>query len=323
MHKLGAFPDGDGLSQLLLRVTVTSTVYCLSDMTSPWGFRVAARPSPAFHLLMSGSAWLEVEGQREAVRLLAGDLVVLPRGNDHQLRDARESQIRWLDDILAKKPPVNGRLQHGGGGERAELICGGFAIDQLTARPLLEALPLVVHLRGHEGRAPEWLAGLIRMISLEMAANRPGAEAVVSRLTDALLAQALRAHLVATDPVSGGPVTDPQVARALRLMRERPDERWSVPKLAAAVGLSRSAFAERFRAATGETPIQSLTRYRLSRAAAYLRTTNAGVREIARRTGYDSEATISKAFRRHYGTAPGAYRKAAGSAPGAVTSPGA
>jgi AraC family transcriptional regulator, alkane utilization regulator len=323
MHKLGAFPDGDGLSQLLLRVTVTSTVYCLSDMTSPWGFRVAARPSPAFHLLMSGSAWLEVEGEREAVRLQAGDLVVLPRGNDHQLRDARESQIRWLDDILAKKPPVNGRLQHGGGGERAELICGGFAIDQLTARPLLEALPLVVHLRGHEGRAPEWLAGLIRMISLEMAANRPGAEAVVSRLTDALLAQALRAHLVATDPVSGGPVTDPQVARALRLMRERPDERWSVPKLAAAVGLSRSAFAERFRAATGETPIQSLTRYRLSRAAAYLRTTNAGVREIARRTGYDSEATISKAFRRHYGTAPGAYRKAAGSASGAVTSPGA
>jgi AraC-like DNA-binding protein/mannose-6-phosphate isomerase-like protein (cupin superfamily) len=323
MHKLGAFPDGDGLSQLLLRVTVTSTVYCLSDMTSPWGFRVAARPSPAFHLLMSGSAWLEVEGEREAVRLQAGDLVVLPRGNDHQLRDARESQIRWLDDILAKKPPVNGRLQHGGGGERAELICGGFAIDQLTARPLLEALPLVVHLRGHEGRAPEWLAGLIRMISLEMAANRPGAEAVVSRLTDALLAQALRAHLVASDPVSAGPVTDPQVARALRLMRERPDERWSVPKLAAAVGLSRSAFAERFRAATGETPIQSLTRYRLSRAAAYLRTTNAGVREIARRTGYDSEATISKAFRRHYGTAPGAYRKAAGSAPGAVTSPGA
>jgi len=38
------------------------------------------------------------------------------------------------------------------------------------------------------------------------------------------------------------------------------------------------------------------------------------VREIARRTGYDSEATISKAFRRHYGTSPGAYRKAGGAA---------
>jgi len=61
-------------------------------------------------------------------------------------------------------------------------------------------------------------------------------------------------------------------------------------------------------------PSVRLTRPRLSRAAAYLRTTNAGVREIARRTGYDSEATISKAFRRHYGTSPGAYRKAGGAA---------
>jgi AraC-like DNA-binding protein len=284
-------------------------------MSSPWGFRVAARPSPAFHLLTSGSAWLEVDGEPEAVHLQAGDLVILPRGSGHQLRDARGSRVLWLDNILASTPPVNGRLAHGGGGEPAELICGGFSIDQLTARPILEALPLVVHLRGREGRAPEWLAGLVRMISLEMAANGPGAEAVVSRLTDALLAQALRAHLVETAGPRGGAVNDTQVARALRLVRERPEESWSVPSLAAAVGLSRSAFSRRFREATGETPIQSLTRYRLSRAAVYLRTTNAGVREIARRTGYDSEVSVSKAFRRHYGTSPGAYRKASATAP--------
>ena len=105
-------------------------------------------------------------------------------------------------------------------------------------------------------------------------------------------------------------VTDPQIARALRLIRERPDHPWSVPELATTVGMSRSAFAERFRGATGETPIQSLTRYRLERAAEYLRTTNAGIREIARITGYDSEVSISKAFRRQFGTSPGAYRKA-------------
>lgn len=314
MRTLGTFSDSDGLSQVLLRLTVTSAVYCLSDMSSPWGFRVAARPNPAFHLLTAGTAWLEVDGASEAARLQAGDLVVLPRGNGHQLRDSRESPVLWLDNILAETPPVNGRLAHGGGGERAELVCGGFAIDQLTARPLLETLPLVVHLRGHEGRAPEWLAGLIRMISLEMASGGPGAEAVVSRLTDALLAQALRTHLVEMARESGGVVSDPQVARALRLIRERPEEKWSVPQLAAAVGLSRSAFSKRFSAATGETPMQSLTRYRLSRAAVYLRTTNAGVREIARRTGYDSEVSVSKAFRRQYGTSPGTYRKAGGTA---------
>jgi AraC-like DNA-binding protein len=280
-------------------------------MSSPWGFRVAERTSPAFHLLTSGSAWLEVDGHPELVRLLAGDLVILPRGQAHVVRDSRQSPVLWLDRILADTPPVAGRLRHGGGGTRSELLCGGFTIDQLTARPLLEAIPTVVHLRGHEGRAPEWLSGLVRMIAIEMATGGPGSEAVVTRLTDALLAQALRQCLLQVDREAGGSsaVSDAQIARALRLIRERPDHPWSVPELASAVGMSRSAFAERFRAAIGETPIQNLTRYRLTRAAEYLRTTNAGIREIARLTGYESEVSVSKAFRRQYGIAPGAYRK--------------
>ncbi len=316
MRRLGRFANADGLSQLLFRLTVTSTVYCLSEMSSPWGFKVAARSSPAFHLLTSGSAWLEVEGEPEPSRLLGGDLVILPRGPAHTVRDSRDSPVLWLDHILATRPPVDGRLSYGGAGERSALLCGGFAVDQLTARPLFEALPTVIHLRGHEGRAPEWLSGLIRMIAVEMESAGPGAEAVVSRLSDALLSQALRNCLIEAGGVGGGlsAVTDPQIARALRLIRERPDHTWSVPEMAAAVGMSRSAFADRFRAGTGETPMQSLTRYRLERAATYLRTTTAGIREIARITGYDSEVSISKAFRRQFGTSPGAYRKANASA---------
>lgn len=311
MKALTTFTPDDGLTQALLRLTVTSTVYCLSEMTTPWGFRVARRDGPAFHLLTLGAAWLDVEGH-EGVALQAGDLVILPRGDGHQVRDSRHGPILWLDDILARTPPVYGRLRHGGGGERAELVCGGFALDQLTARPLLEALPRLIHLRGHDGAAPEWLAGLIRMITLETSTGGPGAEAVVTRLTDALLAQALRHHLLETDQVDAAPVADVQVARALRLMRDRPDEQWSVPRLATAVGMSRAVFARRFHAAMGETPMRSLTRYRMNRAATFLRTSNVGLREIARRTGYESEVSVSKAFRRLYGTSPGAYRNAAG-----------
>lgn len=312
MRSLGSFSDSDGLSQLLLRLTVNSTVYCLSEMTAPWGFQVAARSGPAFHLLTAGSAWLEVQGQPEPVRLGPGDLVILPRGEGHVVRDSPKSPVRWLDHILADTPPVNGHLAHGGGGERTELLCGGFAVEKLTARPLFEALPTVVHLRGSGGRAPEWLVGLVRMIAVEMASTGPGAEAVVTRLTDALLAQALRQCLSEVDRTAGGvtAVSDPQVARALRLIREHPDRKWTVPRIAAAVSLSRSAFAERFRAATGETPMQHLARYRMARAAAFLRDSTAGIREIARLTGYDSEVSVTKAFRRQYGSSPGAYRKA-------------
>jgi len=314
MERLGVFSDADGLSQLLLRLTVNSTLYCLSAMTAPWGFRVAARSGPAFHLLTSGMAWLEVEGRREPVRVAAGDLIVLPRGEAHVMRDSMNSQVQWLDRILAQTPPIDGRVNHGGGGERSELLCGGFVVEQLTARPLMEALPTIVHLRGSGGHAPEWLAGLVRMISVEMASSGPGSEAVVTRLTDALLAQALRQSIVEADRASNGStaVSDSHIARALRLIREQPERPWTVPKMAAAVSMSRSTFADRFHAATGETPMQHLTRYRMARAAEYLRGTSAGVREIARLVGYDSEVSVTKAFRRQFGTSPGAYRKATG-----------
>jgi AraC-like DNA-binding protein len=312
MRALGTFAEPDGLSQLLLRLTVTSTVYCLSHMTSPWGFKVAARPRPAFHLLTSGGAWLEVEGHAEQFRLNAGDLVILPRGEGHMVRDSPKSAVRWLDNILEDTPPVDGRLAYGGGGERSELLCGGFAVDQLTGRPLLEALPTVVLLRGSEGRAPEWLVGLIRMIASEMASTRAGSEAVVTRLTDALLAQALRECLIDADRALGNTsaVSDARIARSLRLVRDHPDQHWTVPRMASAVSMSRSAFTERFREATGETPMQHLTRYRMSRAAEYLRGSDAGVREIARLTGYESEVSVTKAFKRQFGMSPGAYRKA-------------
>jgi len=324
MRRLGAFPDPDGLSQLLLRLTVNSTIYCLSHMSSPWGFRVGSRARPAFHLLTAGSAWLEVEEQPDPIRLNAGDLVILPRGEGHVVRDSRKSPVQWLDRILEDTPPVDGHLSYGGTGEVSELLCGAFAVDQMTGRPLLEALPTVVHLRGSEGRAPEWLVGLIRMIAAEMTSSRPGSEAVVTRLTDALLAQALRQCLIDADRAIGKAtaVSDPQVARSLRLIRDHPDRAWTVPQLAAAVSMSRSAFAERFRAATGETPMQHLTRYRMSRAAEYLRATKAGVREIARMTGYDSEVSVTKAFKRQFGISPGAYRKANAADLELGTSPG-
>jgi transcriptional regulator GlxA family with amidase domain len=95
----------------------------------------------------------------------------------------------------------------------------------------------------------------------------------------------------------------------LRLVREHPERPWSVTMMAAEVAMSRSAFAERFRAATGETPMHHLARYRMGRAAEYLRGTNAGIREIAHRTGYDSEVSISKAFKRQFGMSPGVYRR--------------
>jgi transcriptional regulator GlxA family with amidase domain len=73
--------------------------------------------------------------------------------------------------------------------------------------------------------------------------------------------------------------------------------------------MSRTLFTARFRELVGQSPIRYLTTVRLGRAAGYLATTGASLSTIARRTGYDSEASLSKAFKRVYGRSPGEYRR--------------
>src|SRR5438270_5406764 len=218
-------------------------------MTAPWGFKVPAVGVPAFHLMAGGSGWLEVVGLRRQVQLSGGDLVILPGGDAHAVRDRPTSPVRWLNEIVETTPAIGGWVHHGGDGPATSMLCGGFAIERIAAPQVGEALPRLVHLHGGERSAPDWLAGLIRMIAAEMASGGPGSEAVVARLTDALLAQALRQCLLDSDRVSGAASTvgDPEVARALRLIREHPDRAWSMPEMAAAVAMSRSAFADRFR----------------------------------------------------------------------------
>jgi transcriptional regulator GlxA family with amidase domain len=156
-----------------------------------------------------------------------------------------------------------------------------------------------------------WLEPLFALFKEETQASAPGASAIFAKLADVFLTQALRTYLAAADGRSrlAQPVTDPYIARILKLVRAQPEAEWTVASLAHAAGMSRTSFNSRFRAATGEPPISYLTRLRLSRAAGSLSTTSKNVRQVAREVGYDNEASFSKAFRRAFGRPPGQFRR--------------
>src|SRR5437660_4193047 len=101
MELLSEFDTSDPVSELLHVVRVRSTVYCRSVMRAPWGFGVEAHGNPAFHLVTSGRAWLQIDGAPDQEELAPGDLVVLPAGPRHWLRDDPRSPTRELEDILA------------------------------------------------------------------------------------------------------------------------------------------------------------------------------------------------------------------------------
>jgi transcriptional regulator GlxA family with amidase domain len=104
---------------------------------------------------------------------------------------------------------------------------------------------------------------------------------------------------------------DRRVSRALELMRAEPSKRWTVERLARAVGLSRAVLARRFVAACGRSPVRYLTELRLALAVSLLEGGEASLAEIAREIGYASEFAFSRAFKRQHGIAPGRYRRLA------------
>jgi AraC-like DNA-binding protein len=140
---------------------------------------------------------------------------------------------------------------------------------------------------------------------------RPGGEAVITRLSDVLVIQAIRCWIEA-DPTaqSGwlGALRDPQIGRALSLIHGDPARAWSVASLADELAMSRSSFAARFTELVGEPAMQYVTRWRMQVATSSLQEEGATVAELANRLGYRSEAAFARAFKRVVGNAPGAVK---------------
>jgi AraC-like DNA-binding protein len=313
VHLLQPALSTDAVSDLLRSVRIRSTLYCRSRLSAPWGFATDAGPAAAFHAIVTGGGWLDVDESGQLLRLQAGDLVILPAGQRHSLRDERGTPTPALPELLAEHPvDPHRRLRFGGGGARTVLLCGGFTVEGGQRHPVLQALPPVIHIRGRNGRPVSWLAASLRLVEAELRSPSPGSEAVITRLTDALLTQALRLTLSrpeAAESTDLRALQDPRVAAAIGLIHQHPHRAWTLEELAAGAALSRSAFAARFRRFVGEPPMRYATRIRLAHAAGLLQSTQASLVEIARRTGYDNEFSLSKAFKRAYGVAPGSYRR--------------
>jgi AraC-like DNA-binding protein len=172
----------------------------------------------------------------------------------------------------------------------------------------MEDLPSVVHLPAVAGQRPA-LRGAVELLGNELAETRPGSELIVPALIDTLLLFILREWLEA-NPGTGWArsLNDPVVVRALRAIHLRPEQHWSVEDLARESGLSRAAFAAKFRTSTTMPPLTYLTWWRMTLAARMLRTTDAPIRVVSERVGYTSEFAFTKAFKREFGAPPRQYR---------------
>jgi AraC-like DNA-binding protein len=303
----------DPLGEALHFLRMSGIFYSRSELTAPWGLALPAMQGTLmFHVVTAGRCWLQVEGAADRL-LQPGDLALVPHGQGHRLAsEPGVAGARLFDlprEYAGERYEV---IRHGGGGAATSIVCGAVRFDHPAARRLVEVLPKVICVAGADSLQAEWLPSTLRLMAAEARALRPGGEAVVTRLADILVIQAIRAWLE-HDPAAQtgwlGALRDRQIGRAITLIHRHPGRAWTVAGLAREVAMSRSAFAARFSALVGEPPMHYVTRWRMHVGLTQLQEEGANLAELAERLGYQSEAAFSRAFRRFLGVSPGAARR--------------
>jgi AraC-like DNA-binding protein len=317
----------DVLSDILKSVRLSGAMYLEGEFTAPWCVRgecglpevrdrlAGAEHVAFFHYLTEGRCKVRMIGGGPALEAAAGDVLFFPQEGKHLLGSDLHLAPMENDASVTARAGVEPRLyrmRHGGGGTRTRFVCGYLALDRGLFRSLFQALPPLLHIRVADEGTSGLLRELLRAAVSESALQRPGSASALAKLADLIFVEALRRY-VASLPAHGtgwiAGLRDPRVARALALLHAQPHRLWTVDELAKEVALSRSALAKRFASRVGQSPMQYLIRWRLNLAAQWLRTGPEPVMTIAERSGYESEATFSRAFKREFGLPPALWRR--------------
>ncbi len=299
----------DPLSNILSILKPQSYLTAGLDAGGAWAIRFGNRPGTIkCHAVTAGACWLAVDGI-DAVRLTAGDCIILPSGRPFTLASDLTLDPADAYDVLHHARPGD-VVVHKGGGSFA-FTGTRFEVDGLKAGALLGTLPPLIHL--HEADDRDAMRWCITQLMTEMRDDRPGGTLAARHLAHLMLLRAFRLHLSRQAGDRVGllyALADPHLGRAIEAMHADPAHRWTLAGLASRAGLSRSIFAQRFRARVGETPIGYLAQWRMMLATDRLTSGREPLGNIASALGYESENAFNTAFRRVIGCSPRRYARA-------------
>jgi AraC-like DNA-binding protein len=316
-------PLPPAFEEALLRLRLEGAIFLRAEYTAPWsyvsmtGAQTAAILRPGtdrvvlFHVVAGGTCWVEVQ---DGVRhwAAAGDVIVLPYGDQHRMGGVGETVAVPLASIMVPPPwetlPV---IRHGQHGERTDVVCGFLHSDDLIFDPALGVFPPVFVVRPQDETTAQWVRANVEYALRQADASPLGPDALPTRLPELLLVEVLRHHLASAPALDHGwlaALRDPVLRPALAALHADPQQKWTVAALAQQSAMSRSAFDERFRQTLGRSPIRYLTEWRMHLARDLLTSTDLSVAAIARRIGYDAEEAFSRAFKRQVGAPPAAWR---------------
>lgn len=300
----------DPLSDILTLFNTRSLITGGLIAGGDWALSFPQPKAIKFSAVIKGSCWLCLEGAGPPIRMETGDVYLL--NGKHPLILASNMAVEPID-AMAFFAGKTGTTRRIGTRDEFRLLGGHVALDPSGRDLLFEALPPVIHVRAGTAEATV-IRWLIDQLVQEMATPRPGATLVSGQLAQLMFVQVLRAHISGSAPLSVGwlrAIGDERISPAIQLMHRDPGRNWQLGELAKAVGMSRTTFALRFKAAAGMAPLSYLLNWRMRLAEQALRDGTTPVAVVAQSLGYTSESAFSNAFKREIGIAPTRYRNSA------------
>ncbi|MEL7536077.1 MAG: AraC family transcriptional regulator [Pseudomonadota bacterium] len=254
-----------------------------SQVSETWQLPPSRSDDLHLHFVNSGTVSVRSPGADKTLDLTRGDALLSTNGDELEVSCTRKHG----------EPPCH-------------LLRGQIRFDGGHRHPLVSTLPALVRASIADAGRQTW--AMVEILLDELRQSKSGSSVIVDRVCELLLVHVFRS--LAQDQHTPA-VDDPIIARALRLMHDRPEQDWTLASLARTIGMSRSAFATRFNDVVGVPPKCYLTQCRMHKAQRLLRQRNANVSSIAPRVGYASDATFIRAFKRYCGESPGVFHNAA------------
>ncbi|WP_171132976.1 MULTISPECIES: AraC family transcriptional regulator [unclassified Ruegeria] len=308
----------DLLSDILTRLSMRGTLYFRTSFSKPWGVAVPQHQNVArFHYAHRGSCLVAVAGLEEPASVEQGDLIIIPHGAPHELYCGHkpEETILPLETVLEESGyDGSGVLVYGGNDQplsETQLICGHFSFNAQSRHILFERLPPLVHIKNYGESAGKWMDATLRVIGDEAGAHRMGGDLIALKMSEAILAQAIRSFLesdLAEDWKLAG-FSDKNLAQALDAFHQNPHRAWTVETLASSAGMSRTSFAVAFQKKMAMTPMDYVTSWRMELAKQALLDPLNTVADVAESVGYASDSAFARVFKKETGFTPAGFKR--------------
>jgi AraC-like DNA-binding protein len=319
----------DLLTHILQEAGLVRRLLDLRRLGSAKALRFPCERSLGLHVVTQGSLWIHAPLVLPSpLELGTGDMAFMARGCVHVLATSADvaglpvqsvTELAVASSVASPLPSsiassmasTMESLADNSSAAGSHVMSGAYQLWNTPLHPLFAQLPAWFVLRANEVPQLSPIALSVGLMRAELDTPQLGSQSVLHGLLDVVFTYVLRAMIQrhASAAGMGHVMSDPPVYAAVTLLHEDCAQQWTLDVLAKRVGLSRTGFAERFRDAVGDTPLQYLRTIRMQHAVRLLGDTSQTMEQVASAVGYHDAFSFSKVFKRTVGLSPRDFRR--------------